>query len=47
MSGLTMPKADAATLARPAEIVADMKIIVSGEGVVMRKIRSASSKAAG
>ena len=34
MSGLAMPKADAATLARRAEIVADMRIIVPGEGVV-------------
>src|SRR5207344_196371 len=34
MSGLLMPKPDAATLARRAEIVADMKIIVPGEGVV-------------
>ncbi|GLS34299.1 glycolate oxidase [Mesorhizobium albiziae] len=34
MSGLTMPKADAATLARRAEIVGDMRIIVPGEGVV-------------
>ena len=34
MTGLAMPKPDAATLARRAEIVADMKIIVPGEGVV-------------
>ena len=34
MSGLAMPKPDAATLARRAEIVADMRIIVPGEGVV-------------
>jgi glycolate oxidase len=34
MSGLAMPKADAATLARRDEIVADMRIIVPGEGVV-------------
>jgi glycolate oxidase len=34
MSGLVMPKADAATLARRDEIVADMRIIVPGEGVV-------------
>ncbi|WP_309083821.1 FAD-linked oxidase C-terminal domain-containing protein [Chelativorans sp.] len=34
MSGLHMPKADAATLARREEIVADMRIIVPGEGVV-------------
>ncbi|MDI6028717.1 FAD-linked oxidase C-terminal domain-containing protein [Corticibacterium sp. UT-5YL-CI-8] len=34
MSGLVMPKPDAATLARRAEIVADMRIIVPGEGVV-------------
>lgn len=34
MSGLVMPEADAATLARRAEIVADMRIIVPGEGVV-------------
>ena len=34
MSGLLMPKPDAATLARRAEIVADMRIIVPGEGVV-------------
>ena len=34
MSGLVMPKADAETLARRAEIVADMRIIVPGEGVV-------------
>ena len=34
MSGLLMPKADPATLARREEIVADMKIIVPGEGVV-------------
>ena len=36
MSGLTMPKPDAATLARRAEIVADMRTIVPGEGVVDR-----------
>ena len=34
MSGIAMPKPDAATLARRAEIVADMRIIVPGEGVV-------------
>ena len=34
MSGLTLPALDAATLARRAEIVADMRIIVPGEGVV-------------
>ena len=34
MSGLKMPKPDAATLARREEIVADMRIIVPGEGVV-------------
>ncbi|MBX3576458.1 MAG: FAD-binding protein [Rhizobiaceae bacterium] len=34
MTGILMPKPDAATLARRAEIVADMKIIVPGEGVV-------------
>ncbi|MCX8571862.1 MULTISPECIES: FAD-linked oxidase C-terminal domain-containing protein [Hyphomicrobiales] len=34
MSGILMPKPDAATLARRAEIVADMRIIVPGEGVV-------------
>ena len=34
MSGLLMPKPDAATLSRRAEIVADMKIIVPNEGVV-------------
>ncbi len=34
MSGPVMPKPDAATLARRAEIVADMRIIVPGEGVV-------------
>ena len=34
MSGLVMPKPDEATLARRAEIVADMRIIVPGEGVV-------------
>ena len=34
MSGLKMPLPDAATLARRAEIVADMRIIVPGEGVV-------------
>ncbi len=34
MSGLAMPKPDAATLDRRAEIVADMKIIVPNEGVV-------------
>jgi glycolate oxidase len=34
MSGLVMPKPDAATLARRDEIVADMRIIVPGEGVV-------------
>src|SRR5690606_11493056 len=34
MSGLVMPKPDAATIARRDEIVADMRIIVPGEGVV-------------
>ena len=34
MSSLAMPAPDAGTLARRAEIVADMKIIVPGEGVV-------------
>ncbi len=34
MSGPVMPKADEATLARRAEIVADMRVIVPGEGVV-------------
>src|SRR4029079_5071108 len=34
MSGLAMPKPDDATLRRRAEIVADMRIIVPGEGVV-------------
>jgi glycolate oxidase len=34
MSSLAMPAPDKATLARRAEIVADMKIIVPGEGVV-------------
>ncbi|MGE0502863.1 MAG: FAD-linked oxidase C-terminal domain-containing protein [Rhizobiaceae bacterium] len=34
MSGLVMPKPDAATLGRRAEIVADMRTIVPGEGVV-------------
>jgi glycolate oxidase len=34
MTGLAMPKPDAATLSRRAEIVADMRIIVPGEGVV-------------
>lgn len=34
MSGIAMPKPDAATLARRDEIVADMRIIVPGEGVV-------------
>ena len=34
MSGLVMPAPDAATLARRDEIVADMRIIVPGEGVV-------------
>jgi glycolate oxidase len=34
MSGPVMPKADEATLARRAEIVADMRTIVPGEGVV-------------
>ena len=34
MSGLMMPKPDAGTLARRDEIVADMRIIVPGEGVV-------------
>ena len=34
MSGLSMPAPDQATLARRAEIVADMRIIVPAEGVV-------------
>ncbi len=34
MSGLAMPQPDAGTLARRDEIVADMRIIVPGEGVV-------------
>lgn len=34
MSGLVMPTPDRATLARREEIVADMRIIVPGEGVV-------------
>jgi len=34
MSGLTMPKPDEATMRRRDEIVADMRIIVPGEGVV-------------
>ncbi|PRD41827.1 FAD-binding oxidoreductase [Phyllobacterium phragmitis] len=34
MSGLTMPKADSNTLSRRAEIVADLRDIVPGEGVV-------------
>src|SRR5690606_37472784 len=34
MSGLAMPALDAATLARREEIVADMRIIGPGEGVV-------------
>lgn len=34
MSGPAMPKPDAATLARRAEIVPDMRVIVPGEGVV-------------
>ncbi|MDH6230285.1 glycolate oxidase [Mesorhizobium soli] len=34
MSGLAMPKPDADTIRRRAEIVADMRIIVPGEGVV-------------
>ena len=34
MTGLAMPKPDAATLSRRVEIVADMRIIVPGEGVV-------------
>ncbi|WP_189478905.1 hydantoinase B/oxoprolinase family protein [Mesorhizobium sp. M1E.F.Ca.ET.063.01.1.1] len=34
MSGLAMPKPDAGTMHRRAEIVADMRIIVPGEGVV-------------
>ena len=34
MSGLAMPMPDPATLSRRAEIVADMRIIVPGEGVV-------------
>src|SRR5688500_4663018 len=34
MSSLLMPKPDPATLSKRAEIVADMRIIVPGEGVV-------------
>ncbi|MGD9914854.1 MAG: FAD-binding protein, partial [Rhizobiaceae bacterium] len=34
MSGIAMPKPDQATLSKRAEIVADMRIIVPGEGVV-------------
>jgi glycolate oxidase len=34
MSGLMMPKPDAATLSRRAHIVADLRLIVPGEGVV-------------
>ncbi len=34
MSGLAMPKPDAGTLSRRAAIVADMRLIVPGEGVV-------------
>jgi glycolate oxidase len=34
MSGPALPKPDAATLSRRAEIVADMRVIVAGEGVV-------------
>ncbi|UUP18472.1 FAD-linked oxidase C-terminal domain-containing protein [Nitratireductor thuwali] len=34
MSGPVMPKADAATMKRREEIVADMRVIVPGEGVV-------------
>jgi glycolate oxidase len=34
MSGLAMPKPDEATMRRRDEIVADMRIIVPGEGVV-------------
>ena len=34
MSGLVMPKPDAETLSRRATIVADMRQIVPGEGVV-------------
>ncbi|PYE90388.1 FAD-linked oxidase C-terminal domain-containing protein [Phyllobacterium leguminum] len=34
MSGLTLPKANSATLARRAEIVAELRDIVPGEGVV-------------
>ncbi|MGB6117981.1 MAG: FAD-linked oxidase C-terminal domain-containing protein [Mesorhizobium sp.] len=34
MSGLVMPKPDAATLQKRAEIVADMRVIVPGEGVI-------------
>ena len=34
MTGLAMPKPDAKTMARRDEIVADMRIIVPGEGVV-------------
>ena len=47
MSGLLMPKPDAATLARRAEIVADMSIIVPGEGVVDRSTACAPSRATG
>ena len=34
MSGLVMPKPDAATLARRSEIVENLRRIVPGEGVV-------------
>src|SRR5262245_37922989 len=34
MTGLLMPVPDAATLSRRAEIVADMRTVVPGEGVV-------------
>src|SRR5690606_16942715 len=34
MSGLVMPNVDEATLARRGEIVADLRSIVPGEGVV-------------
>jgi glycolate oxidase len=34
MSGLAMPKPDSGTMRRRDEIVADMRIIVPGEGVV-------------
>ena len=34
MTGLVMPKADEKTMARRAEIVAAMRAVVPGEGVV-------------